>query len=157
MNQKLLLGVVATLFVGSIVLAYAPAPVYMPDGIPAKTNTIQQHELYVNDIASYNKAMALAKTYGKPILFHATASWCPACEYNETNIYKSFAAQNHLNKFTVITFDASDITDGNKALMAKLGIFGVPEAIVYNKDGQQLTTVVGAISLDRFIIQTNVK
>ena len=93
-------------------------------------------DMYLADIAAYNKAVAATKDGGKPLVIDFTATWCPPCKHIGP-IFEKMAAE-----YPELVLKKLDV-DANKAAAQAAGISAMPTFKVY-VNGSEVDQMRGA-------------
>ena len=104
------------------------------------------------DMPTYSKALADAKTHNKIILADFTGSdWCPYCVQLKQEVLDTVEFQKWARyKFVFLELDfprliaqPDNIKKQNKALYSHFSVNGFPTVLLINGDGQELGRIVG--------------
>jgi len=79
----------------------------------------------------------------KPVLLDFYADWCVSCKEMEHLTFADPKVAARLREVTLLQADVTENSAPDKALMKRFGIFGPPAIIVLDKQGKELTRVVG--------------
>jgi len=99
----------------------------------------------------------LAKNKGKKIMLDFSAKWCTSCKEFEDITFANKKVQDKMREFVLIRADLTDNTDKEKALSKKYGVFGPPDVVFFDKNGNVLKseTIVGFMKPDEFLQHLN--
>ena len=89
-------------------------------------------------IATFDAAVASAKAAGKPVMIDFGADWCIACKELEKFTFIDPAVRDEAARFVTIKVDATDETEGLKAIQTRFGVVGLPTIAFVGGDGVYL-------------------
>lgn len=88
--------------------------------------------------AEFDKALALARTEGKPVLIDFFADWCAACKELDRETYPSPEVISEAGRFLAIKIDATNSEDSLDSLMERFGVEGLPTVAFVSSSGEIL-------------------
>ncbi|MEW6693184.1 MAG: protein-disulfide reductase DsbD [Pseudomonadota bacterium] len=99
----------------------------------------------VADEASLERALADARTAGKPVMLDFYADWCVSCKEMEHNTFPDPAVQQAVAGAVLLQADVTRNSADDKALLKRFGLIGPPAILFFGTDGkeQRASRVVG--------------
>ena len=122
----LLLGV--SFYYGHLIWKQVQAPVVAG----FDESKIHQSEVPWTPLTEDSLKAALGK---KPIMIDFWAVWCAACHELEQNTFSDPSIRPRLENFTLLKFDATQVTPETQKWMEKFSIRGLPAVIFYSAEG----------------------
>ena len=89
-------------------------------------------------LSAFDNALLTAKTAGKPVMIDFGADWCIACKELEKFTFVDPAVRHEAERFVTIKVDATDETEGVKAIQTRFGVVGLPTIAFVGGDGAYL-------------------
>jgi thiol:disulfide interchange protein len=97
-------------------------------------------------------ALSAAKKDGKPVIaIFSAPSWCQWCQKLDKETLGDAQVQAELKKYHVVFVDS----DKEQALASKYGISGVPQTILFNGSGKNVSTIRGFREAKPFLDEIN--
>ena len=78
------------------------------------------------------------------------ADWCVNCKMMERDIFSQPDVQAQLQNWLLIKADVTKNSPTERILQQQFGVFG-PPALIFFKDGQESSRLVGEISKSQFL------
>ena len=82
------------------------------------------------------------------------ADWCVSCKIMERDIFNQADVQNQLQNWLIIKADVTKNSPSERLLQEHLAVFG-PPALVFFKDGQETSRLVGEVTKTQFLAHIN--
>jgi thiol:disulfide interchange protein DsbD len=104
--------------------------------------TIQQQHLtfqQIKGVEGLEQALATAKRNNQPVFLDFYADWCISCKEFESLTFTDAAVQQALAPYLLIQADVTPNDEQDQALMKKLGIFGPPALLFFDRSGREVT------------------
>jgi thioredoxin:protein disulfide reductase len=89
----------------------------------------------IKTIADLDRAVADAKTAGKPVMLDFYADWCASCKEMERYTFTDPAVQAALGNAVLLQADVTANDDEDQALLKRFDIFGPPTIAFFGSDG----------------------
>jgi thiol:disulfide interchange protein DsbD len=104
-------------------------------------------------VTSHDRALALGKSGGKPVMIDFGAEWCVACKELERVTYVDPRVRREAQRFVSAKIDATDMTDEVSRLFALYGIPGLPVVVFIDSSGKVLESprVTGFLPPDELV------
>jgi thioredoxin-related protein len=102
-------------------------------------------------LASYDTALSVAKSTGKPVVLVFSASWCPPCQQMKKNVYPSPEVAPYKSRFVWAYLDVDQ--PANQAAAQKFGVRGIPHFAFLDSSGAQIASTGGGMPPDAFASQ----
>lgn len=102
--------------------------------------------LAINWQEDFDKAMAEAKSTGKPVMVDFYTQWCTWCKKLDSDVYTDREVGCLAEQFVCAKIDA----DKNRPLVVKYTIRGYPTILFLNPDGQTSKLVSGYLPAGQF-------
>ena len=106
--------------------------------------TLEKKELTfqtIKGIEGLEQALAAAKTQNRPVMLDFYADWCVSCKELEATTFKDEKVRDALNGVMVLQADVTANDAQDKALNARFKLFGPPQILFFNPQGQELKSV----------------
>lgn len=106
--------------------------------------TLEKKELTfqtIKGIEGLEQALAAAKTQNRPVMLDFYADWCVSCKELEAITFKDEKVRDALNGVMVLQADVTANDAQDKALNARFKLFGPPQILFFNPQGQELKSV----------------
>lgn len=108
----------------------------------------EKHTIHsVDELQQY---VAQAKQENKILLVDFYADWCVSCKIMEREIFNQADVQNQLQNWLIVKADVTQNSATERMLQQQLAVFG-PPALVFFKDGQEVSRLVGEVSKTQFL------
>ena len=108
----------------------------------------EKHTIHsVDELQQY---VAQAKQENKILLVDFYADWCVSCKIMEREIFNQADVQNQLQNWLIVKADVTQNSATERMLQQQLAVFG-PPALVFFKDGQEVSRLVGEVSKAQFL------
>ena len=108
----------------------------------------EKHTIHsVDELQQY---VAQAKQENKILLVDFYADWCVSCKIMEREIFNQADVQNQLQNWLIVKADVTQNSATERMLQQQLAVFG-PPALVFFKDGQEVSRLVGEVSKSQFL------
>ncbi|MDR6233813.1 thiol:disulfide interchange protein DsbD [Pseudomonas psychrotolerans] len=117
---------------------------------PAPSATARQEGMRT---LSDPQALAASLGQGRPVLVDVYADWCISCKLLEREVFDNPAVQAQLRDFTLIRFDMTQSTREQRQWLERLGLFGPPAVLFYDRHGKEgyASRIVGEIDAAAFL------
>ncbi len=86
------------------------------------------------------RALALAKTQGKPVLVDFSAIWCPTCRVLHAEVFTNTSVKQAITTGYVLSRVDYESPEA-RAFMQRYGVQGFPTLLVLSKEGQLVRRV----------------
>lgn len=113
-------------------------------GSSSAAATLEKKELTfqtIKGIEGLEQALAAAKTQNRPVMLDFYADWCVSCKELEATTFKDEKVRDALNGVMVLQADVTANDAQDKALNARFKLFGPPQILFFNPQGQELKSV----------------
>ncbi len=80
---------------------------------------------------------ALNGTGGKPVLVDVYADWCLPCHEMDATTYRDPHVVEHTQAFTMVKFDATDLSPAEEAFIERYQVVGVPTLLAFDGQGRE--------------------
>ena len=90
---------------------------------------------------SYEKAVALAKEQGKPLMVDVMADWCSICKRMDAEVYTRADVAASAAKFVAVKVDGDKLPE----LKKKFDVSGYPTLVLLTPDGKEVGRVRGGV------------
>ncbi len=103
--------------------------------------------------AEFDKALAAARSAGRPILIDFTAQWCAACVEMDRTVMQDPATRARIETLSTIRVDLSDYSVGGQTLMRRFDVVGPPTLLFIDPaTGREIggARTIGAVSTEEF-------
>lgn len=121
----------------------------------ASAATSNEHAEFVRveDPEEIERMLNAARQKGEPVMLDFYADWCISCKVMERNVFSTPEVGTALSSFTLLQLDMTDNTTEQQALLNKLGLFGPPAILFYDRKGQELQEqrVLGEMDKEEFL------
>ena len=94
----------------------------------------------IKGIDGLEKALARATSNNQPVFLDFYADWCISCKEFESLTFSDPDVQQALSSAMLLQADVTPNDEQDQALMKKLGIFGPPALIFFNRNGNEVTS-----------------
>lgn len=145
---------VATAFYGIVLIAGTvgglPGP-WAPAGVSERVASSAVRTVIEPD--EFDKALAAARSAGRPILVDFTAQWCTACVEMDRTVMQDPATRARLETLSTIRIDLSDYSVGGQTLMRRFDVVGPPTLLFIDPaTGREIdgARTIGAVSTEEF-------
>jgi thiol:disulfide interchange protein DsbD len=91
----------------------------------------------IKTVADLDRELAAAKAAGRPVMLDFYADWCVYCKQLEKETFPDPGVRAALAQGIVLKADVTANDEGDKALLARIGIPGPPAMIFYAADGTE--------------------
>lgn len=107
----------------------------------------------IKTVADLDKALADAKTAGKPVMLDFYADWCVACKEFEKYTFHTPEVEAVLKDFVLIQADVTQGDDLDTELMSRMKVLGLPTLEFWNGQGEHLphARIAGFMPADTFL------
>lgn len=104
--------------------------------------TQQEHLAFqqIKGIDGLETALARAVDNNQPVFLDFYADWCISCKEFESLTFSDPDVQRALSSAMLLQADVTPNDEQDQALMKKLGIFGPPALLFFNRDGNEVTS-----------------
>jgi len=123
-----------------------------PAGVTAAS---EQHAGFVRveDPQEIQRMLSAARDRGQPVMLDFYADWCISCKVMERSVFSTPEVGTALSSFTLLQLDMTNNTPEQQALLNKLGLFGPPAILFYDRKGQELQEqrVLGEMDKEEFL------
>ncbi|MBT7306822.1 MAG: protein-disulfide reductase DsbD [Gammaproteobacteria bacterium] len=114
----------------------------------------EQHLTFqqIKGVKGLEQALATAKKSNQPVFLDFYADWCISCKEFESLTFTDAGVQQALAPALLIQADVTANDAEDQALMKKLGIFGPPALLFFDRSGQEVSSarLVQFMSADQF-------
>lgn len=104
----------------------------------------------IHSVDELQQYVAQAKQENKILLVDFYADWCVSCKIMEREIFNQADVQNQLQNWLIVKADVTQNSATERMLQQQLAVFG-PPALVFFKDGQEVSRLVGEVSKSQFL------
>ncbi len=80
----------------------------------------------------------LQSARGRKVMLYFGAEWCASCKAMERGAFLDPRVRERLQKVKILKFDITDMTEEDRALLKKLGLFGSPAILFFDEQGQEI-------------------
>lgn len=94
----------------------------------------------IKGVEGLEQALAEAKRNNQPVFLDFYADWCISCKEYEALTFTDPAVQQALAPAMLLQADVTPNDDRDQALMKKLGIFGPPALLFFDRNGNEVTS-----------------
>ena len=94
----------------------------------------------IKGVEGLEQALAEAKRNNQPVFLDFYADWCVSCKEFEVLTFTDPAVQQALAPAMLLQADVTPNDDLDQALMKKLGIFGPPALLFFDRSGQEIAS-----------------
>jgi thiol:disulfide interchange protein DsbD len=95
---------------------------------------------------SYERAVALAKAEGRPVIIDFWAEWCTACKELDRTAWSDPRVRAEASRFVALKVDGTDAGDAFQAVADRFGVLGMPTVVFVDGKGREVPErVTGAI------------
>jgi thiol-disulfide isomerase/thioredoxin len=123
----------------------APTATTSSENVPA-VGAKTEHGFIVNDP---DRAFALAKKQGKPLLIDFYGIWCPPCNELDEKVFPSAKFSHSASRFIRLKLDADQAISWK--LKSRYQVSGYPTILLTTSDGDEITRIVGYRALPEFL------
>ena len=109
-------------------------------------NAKTEHGFIVNDP---DRAFALAKKQGKPLMIDFYGIWCPPCNELDEKVFPSAKFSHSASRFIRLKLDADQAISWK--LKSRYQVSGYPTILLTTSDGDEITRIVGYRALPEFL------
>ncbi len=102
----------------------------------------------VTDATGLANALAAAKDRGQPALVDVYADWCVECVQMKNGLFQVPGVRAALDDVAAIELDITAYTKNQRALLARLDVFGPPTVLFYSRDGSARDDLKSVGTLD---------
>ncbi|MBN1379151.1 MAG: protein-disulfide reductase DsbD [Gammaproteobacteria bacterium] len=127
-------------------------------GTSGNAENITQHGIVFRQfkgVTGLQQVLDEAQKSKQPVMLDLYADWCISCKEMEAFTFTDTNVQASLKPFILIQADVTANDDEDKALLKKLGVFGPPAIVFYDRDGNEIegTRVVGYMKAKDFDVR----
>jgi thiol-disulfide isomerase/thioredoxin len=115
------------------------------ENVPAESAKTE-HGFIVNDP---DRAFALAKKQGKPLLIDFYGIWCPPCNELDEKVFPTAKFSHSASRFIRLKLDADQAISWK--LKSRYQVSGYPTVVLTTSDGDEITRIVGYRALPEFL------
>lgn len=129
-------------------VAFAGAP-----GNSAGYNSSHADFIRVEAPSDIETMLLQAQQQGRPVVLDFYADWCISCKVMERNVFSDAEVIRSLEPFTLLQIDLTDNTKVQQAMLDKLGLFGPPAILFFNRNGEEVSQqrVLGEMNKNQFL------
>jgi len=129
-------------------VAFAGAP-----GNSAGYNSSHADFIRVEAPSDIETLLLQAQQQGRPVVLDFYADWCISCKVMERNVFSDAEVIRSLEPFTLLQIDLTDNTKVQQAMLDKLGLFGPPAILFFNRNGEEVSQqrVLGEMNKNQFL------
>lgn len=122
-------------------------------GNPAGYNSGHADFIRVEAPSDIETMLLQAQQQGRPVVLDFYADWCISCKVMERNVFSDAEVIRSLEPFTLLQIDLTDNTNVQQAMLDKLGLFGPPAILFYNRNGEEISQqrVLGEMNKSQFL------
>ena len=102
-------------------------------------------------VRSSGELDALLKTSGQPVMLDFYADWCVSCKEMEHLTFTDARVQARLAKLHLVRADVTANNPDDQALLKRFNLFGPPGIIFFDRNGNEISRVVGYQAADTFL------
>ena len=100
----------------------------------------------------FERARALARIDGRPLLVYFTASWCEACKKLDRVTFAQAEVAAEAGRFVAVKVDTSQADDERvERVKAELGVVGLPTVIAFDSSGKEAARCTDFVPADAFL------
>jgi len=126
-NTKTIVAILAVLLGIAAWRGFHPASSFAVDGDP-----------------TWDRAVEVSQSTGRPGLVLFTAGWCGACRQLHSQVLTRDDVREAIDsRFTFVTVDLTGPTETNQVRASKCGVKAIPTLIRYDKDGRETARTHG--------------
>jgi thioredoxin-like negative regulator of GroEL len=101
-------------------------------------------------VTDFNKALAEAKQYSRPIFVDVYAEWCTWCHKLDKEVYSDPKFTEYMKNFVLAKIDSEDGGQGSN-IAEKYNIDSLPTMIILSSDGKLLNRISGFMTTSKLI------
>jgi thioredoxin-like negative regulator of GroEL len=101
-------------------------------------------------VTDFNKALAEAKQFSKPIFVDVYAEWCTWCHKLDKEVYSDPKFKEYMKNYVLARIDSEDGGQGS-SIAQKYDIDSLPTMIVLNSQGKVLDRITGFMTTPKLI------
>jgi thiol:disulfide interchange protein DsbD len=141
-------------------LAVLAGRVGAPDqstGTGAATSLTAGHAVNATDALTFEPVRSTAvlddalKAAGRPAMLDFYADWCVSCKEMERITFGDPRVRARLAQLQLMRADVTANNADDQALLKRFALFGPPGIVFFDRDGKEITRVVGYESADAFL------
>jgi thioredoxin:protein disulfide reductase len=129
----------------------APGQVVTSGAAPAAQRGSEADGLVFEPVRSSTRLDEVLKTAGRPAMLDFYADWCVSCKEMERFTFADPRVRARLAKLQLMRADVTANDPDDQALLKRFALFGPPGIVFFDRDGKEVTRVVGYESADAFL------